>query len=331
MKKTLIALTVLGSVAGVAQAQSAVTVYGKLDLGITKLSGDVSDAAKATQMRSNHQSRIGFKGTEDLGGGMSALFQIENRFNPDNGTQRGPALFSGATFVGLAGGFGTVKMGRNWSTVGNVSSAATDPFENDGIGSLNSLTRARINNSVTYYTPAMSGFAVEAQYILGEKPASVATAAQNNGYAVAATYNNGPIYLGAGYGREENTSDSDVWGVSGSYAFGPAKIALGYDVRKNKDAAAGTPNSKNAVIAATYEIGAGLIKAGYSQTKDGANNLDISGLAGSYDKIQKLSLGYQHNLSKRTSLYADIAHAKGTNPGVSDTENGIGIGITHNF
>lgn len=320
MKKTLIALAVLGSVAGVAQAQSAVTVYGKVDLGITKLSGDTTD--KATTMQQNHGSRVGFKGTEDLGGGLSALFQIENRFFADDGKVNDGGvsgrLFHGPVFVGLAGGFGTVKLGRNWSTADSASSAAIDPFEGDGIGGLNALTRARINNSITYYAPAMSGVEVQAQYILGEKPASVATADQNNGYAVAATYNNGPIYVGASYGREENTNDSDVWGVSGSYAFGPAKIALGYDTRKNKEVA-GTANTKNLVAAATYEIGAGLIKAAYNQTKQ------------SDDKFRKFAVGYQHNLSKRTSLYADIARSKTTISGVDATVNGAGVGITHNF
>lgn len=335
MKKTLIALAVLGSVAGVAQAQSAVTIYGKVDLGITKLTGDASESAKATQMQANHASRIGFKGTEDLGGGLSAIFQIENRFNADNGTQAGSSLFSGPAFVGLSGGFGTVKMGRNWSTIDSVSTAAIDPFEGDGIGGLNTVTRARINNSITYYTPAMSGFGVQAQYILGEKKDSVTNAPipsgqQNDGYAVGVNYNNGPIYLGAGYGVEENTDRSNIWAVSGSYAFGPAKIALGYDQRENKDVF-GEPKTKNAVVAATYEIGSGLIKAAYNQTKDGKDNTPISGFGGSYEKIQKLSIGYQHNLSKRTSLYADIARTKVTNPGVSDTANGVGLGVTHNF
>lgn len=331
MKKTLIALAVLGSVAGVAQAQSAVTIYGKVDLGITKLTGDASESAKATQMQANHASRIGFKGTEDLGGGLSAIFQIENRFNADNGTQAGSSLFSGPAFVGLSGGFGTVKMGRNWSTIDSVSTAAIDPFEGDGIGGMNVVTRARINNSITYYTPAMSGFGVQAQYILGEKPAgAVAARTDNDGYAIGVNYNNGPIYLGAGYGVEENTDKANIWAVSGSYAFGPAKIALGYDQRENKDVF-GEPKTKNAVVAATYEIGSGLIKAAYNQTKDGVDNTAITGFGGSYEKIQKLSIGYQHNLSKRTSLYADIARTKVTNPGVSDTANGVGLGVTHNF
>ncbi|MEO6560141.1 MAG: porin, partial [Burkholderiaceae bacterium] len=250
MKKTLIALAVLGSVAGVAQAQSAVTIYGKVDLGITKLSGDTTNLGlnSTTQMQANHASRIGFKGTEDLGGGLSAIFQIENRFNADTGTVTpGNALFSGPAFVGLAGGFGAVKLGRNWSTVDSVSTAAIDPFEGDGIGGLNYLTRARINNSITYYTPEMSGFGAQAQYILGEKPVGIAPAQQNDGYAVGVNYNNGPIYLGAGYGVEENTNKARIWAVSGSYAFGPAKIALGYDQKDSK--IAGQAKAKNAVVA----------------------------------------------------------------------------------
>lgn len=343
MKKTLIALAVLGSVAGVAQAQSAVTIYGKLDLGITKLTGDTSNLGvnSAAQMQGNHQSRLGFKGTEDLGGGLSAIFQIENRFNADTGTQKGAALFNGPAYVGLAGNFGAVRLGRNYSTIDSVSTAAIDPFEGDGVGSLNPVTRPRINNTITYYAPAMSGFGAQVQYILGEKPAAIPSARQNDGYAVGVNYNNGPIYLGAGYGVEENTNKANIWTVTGSYAFGPAKIALGYDQRKNKDFG-NVPKSKNWVVAGTYEIGSGLIKLAYNQTKDGLDNTDkglsnessvlAQSLSGSlFEKIQKVSLGYQHNLSKRTSLYADVARTKYTNPGFDNSITGVGVGVTHNF
>ena len=334
MKKTLIALAVLASVAGVAQAQSAVTIYGKVDMGITKLNGHTNELGldSATQMQANHPSRIGFKGTEDLGGGLSALFQIENRFNADTGAlPDGQPLFSGPAFVGLAGGFGSVKLGRNWSTIDSVSSSAIDPFEGDGIGGLNAVTRLRINNTITYQTPELSGFGAQAQYILGEKPAAAVAAGTNNdGYAVGVNYNNGPIYLGAGYGVEENTDRSNIWAVSGSYSFGPAKIALGYDQRENK-LVAGEPKAKNWVVAGTYEIGAGLIKAAYNQTKDGVDNTTSTGFGGAFEKIQKLSIGYQHNLSKRTSLYADVARTRFTNVGFKDSVNGVGVGVTHNF
>lgn len=344
MKKTLIALAVLGSVAGVAQAQSAVTIYGKVDLGITKLSGDTTNLGlnSSAQMQGNHQSRIGFKGTEDLGGGLSALFQIENRFNADNGTQKGASLFSGPVFVGVAGGFGTVKMGRNWSTIDSVSTAAIDPFEGDGIGSMNALTTPRLNNTVTYYTPNMSGFGAQVQYILGEKPTKNADGTpfnprnHNDGYAVGVNYNNGPIYLGAGYGVVENTDRANIWAVSGSYAFGPAKIALGYDRSDSK--ISGQPTAKNAVIAGTYEIGSGLIKLAYNQARDSVDGTD-KGLSNDasplqlnvFDKIQKVSIGYQHNLSKRTSLYADVARTRYTDPGFKNSITGVGVGVTHNF
>ncbi|NMM25906.1 MAG: porin [Glaciimonas sp.] len=343
MKKSLIALAVLASVAGVAQAQSAVTIYGKLDLGITKLTGDTTALGlnNGAQMQANHASRIGFKGAEDLGGGLSAIFQVENRFNADTGTQAGNSLFSGPVFVGLAGGFGTVKMGRNWSTIDSVSTAAIDPFEGDGIAGLNVVTRARINNTVTYYTPEMSGFGGQAQYIMGEKPAgAIASGTDNDGYAVGVNYNNGPIYLGAGYGVEENTDKSNIWAVSGSYAFGPAKIALGYDQRENKAIGGirtpGLPKAKNWVVAGTYEVGAGLIKAAYNRTKDGADNTlnGVPGpvfIGGTFDKIEKLSIGYQHNLSKRTSLYADVARTKYTLTSNSNSVTGFGLGVTHNF
>lgn len=331
MKKTLLALTVLASAAGVAQAQSAITIYGKVDLGIAKLTGDTTPlgVSNVGQTQANHPSRIGFMGTEDLGGGLSALLQIEGRFHADTGAQAEDALFSGPVFVGLAGRFGTLKLGRNWSTIDNASAAAIDPFEGDGMGGLNTVTRQRISNTITYYSPEISGLGVQAQYILGEKPATIAAAQQNDGYAVGIGYNNGPIFLGAGYGREENTHNSNIWSVSGAYVFGPAKIALGYDQRKNKEFA-GMPKTKNTVVAITYETVAGLIKAGYSHTTEGVDNTP-TGVAGSHEKIQKMAIGYQHNLSQRTSLYADVARTRYTAAGDSASVTGFGAGITHNF
>ncbi len=345
MKKSLLALAVLASVAGVAQAQSAVIIYGKVDVGVTKLSNDTAPAnytgaSTSAKMQSNHGSRIGFKGTEDLGGGLSGIFQIENRFNADSGTQAGNELFNGPAYVGLAGGFGQVRLGRNYGTMDTISSVAIDPFEADGIGGMNYLTRARISNTLTYYTPEMSGFGAQAQYILGETD-TLPGGVDNDGYAVGVNYNNGPIYLGAGYGVEENTDKSNIWTVSGSYAFGPAKIGLGYDQSKNK-LLPGDPKTKNWVVAGTYEIGSGMIKAAYGQTRDGvdgtvtASTVALTAPLGTpeanvFDKIQKLSIGYQHNLSKRTSLYADVARTRFTDPGFKNSVTGVGIGVTHNF
>jgi len=329
MKKILIALAAFSSVAGVAQAQSSVTIYGKVDLGITKFAGDGTNVNNAVQEQQNHQSRLGFMGVEDLGGGLSALFQIENRFTANNGVQNGGMESTGPYLVGLKGDFGTVKLGRNWNTIGNADSPSVDPFEGDGIAGLNALTLPRLNNTATYYSPSMRGFGVEAQYIFSEQPASTPSNEQNNGYTVAGSYDGGPIHLSAGYGEAANSNNSVNWGAAGTYAIGPAKIILAYDQFDDKTAA-NLPASKNFVAATTYAIGGyGLIKAAYNETKNGADNTITN--TGNHEKFQKMAIGYQHNLTKRTSLYADVAHTRFTDPGISNAVTGVGIGITHCF
>src|ERR1700730_16325238 len=114
MKKTLLALAVLGAFAGAASAQTNVTVYGIVDAGV-QYKNDGNPAGKTLSLQSGIQngSRLGFKGTEDLGGGLSAIFTFENGFNVDDGTLgQGNRLFGRQAWVGLNGGFGTVKLGR---------------------------------------------------------------------------------------------------------------------------------------------------------------------------------------------------------------------------
>ena len=108
MKKSLLALTLLGAFAGVAQAQTAVQIYGTVDAGIVKR----SDQTLAIGKRANNT--LGFKGTEDLGNGLKALFQLEIRYEPDTGTPESVVrpLFQGQSRVGLQGAFGMVRLGR---------------------------------------------------------------------------------------------------------------------------------------------------------------------------------------------------------------------------
>ena len=101
MKKSLLALAVLGAFAGAASAQSSVTLYGKLDLGFAKAAGSADK-----QVADGSRSRVGFRGVEDLGGGLKALFQFEHRFNPDDGTVTNAAFWYGISTVGLGGSFG---------------------------------------------------------------------------------------------------------------------------------------------------------------------------------------------------------------------------------
>ncbi|MGV8891803.1 MAG: porin [Burkholderiaceae bacterium] len=319
MKKTLIALAVLGSIAGVAQAQSAVTIYGKLDVSVTKTTG------QATLMDRNHNSRLGFKGSEDLGGGLSAIFQFENRFFADTGMQKGSQLFQAQSNVGLKGNFGTVRLGRIYNPVDDIG-AAMDPFGQDGIAQmqLNALTVTRQDNSLRYDSPDFSGFGVQAIYSLGEKPAGLAVANQNDGYGVAATYNNGPISVAAGWNRNTNSNNSDYAAIGGGYTFGPAKITALYEDATIKNFGARDVDQKNALIGLAYNIGAGTINASYGRIK--------TELAGSDVTNKKFGLGYTHNLSKRTSLYADIARTDLDVPlNGNDKINAYEVGVTHNF
>src|SRR3954467_2861659 len=125
MKKSLLALAVLGAVAGVAQAQSSVQVYGIIDAGINKKTDTTMNIGK----RDNN--RIGFKGVEDLGGGLKALFQLEIRFEPDTGATEAAAtnrpLFQGQSRVGLQGDFGMIRIGRGL-TAYQEASIAFEPF-----------------------------------------------------------------------------------------------------------------------------------------------------------------------------------------------------------
>ena len=323
MKKTLIALAVLGSVAGVAQAQSSVTVYGKLDQGVRDLSNKntrtvATNVDSPTQITHRATSRLGFKGAEDLGGGLSAIFQFENRFNADDGTQNGAALFHAQSNVGLQGNFGKVRLGRIYNNVDDIA-AGLDPFGQDGVSGMmtNLLAVTRQNNSIRYDSANYSGFGVQAIYSLKESTSTPAPASDNDGFGVSATYNNGPISLAAGWNRKTNTNDSSYAVIGGGYTFGPAKVTALYEDVKDKTGATEV-KQKNALIGLAYTIGAGTVNATYGQLKTADN------------KDKKLAIGYTHNLSKRTSLYANAARTDWGNA-AADTTNGAEIGVTHNF
>lgn len=139
MKKSLLALAVLGAFAGAASAQSSVTLYGKLDLGFAKAAGSADK-----QVADGSSSRVGFRGVEDLGGGLKALFQFEHRFNPDTGTVTNTAFWHGLSTVGLGGSFGTVNLGRQYTAAYSLATGVIDPFGGDTVAGLRdeSLTKS---------------------------------------------------------------------------------------------------------------------------------------------------------------------------------------------
>lgn len=308
MKKSLLALAVLGAFAGAASAQSSVTLYGKLDLGFAKAAGSADK-----QVADGSKSRVGFRGVEDLGGGLKALFQFEHRFNPDTGTVTDTAFWQGLSTVGLGGSFGTVNLGRQYTAAFSLATDVIDPFGGYTVADLRdesltkSVARLRTDNSVRY-DGAFGGLKVAAD--IAETPAG----GVDRPYSVAAQYAAGPFMVAASYDNPTGANDN-LATLGGSYTFGPAKVSLGIG-RGDNDS---NVRVKQALAGVTVSVGAaGQVLAGYAQEE-----------VGTADATKKVSLGYRHNLSKRTQLYTDVTRI---NDAIKNTDKtGYDFGVIHTF
>ena len=348
MKKSLLALALLGAFAGVAQAQTAVQIYGTVDAGIIKR----TDQTLAIGKRANNT--LGFKGTEDLGNGLKALFQLEIRYEPDTGTiEQGAGgvqrpLFQGQSRVGLQGDFGMVRLGRGL-TAFQESSTAFEPFHglptpagfqtdltvagytSDPLGFVGNSTN-RFSNALFYNSPEINGFqlnttigtkeANQGAALIGRGTAAAPQYAANaegttNPFSVTATYKNGPgaLMLAA----ERNAVETRLWSIAGSVAAAPDLKLMASYTRQNQDKTKLTnPLTKAWVLGANYTVGAGKVLAGYGQkSPDGVT------------KTKQFSLGYEYSLSKRTYLYIDASRKKG--PTVPATINHYDVGVNHAF
>ena len=260
MKKTLIALAVLGAAAGVAHAQSNVTIYGIVDTGFIKKSG------QDVEMGENVNNRLGFRGVEDLGSGMKATFELEHRFDLNNGTQKGKTSvahgnkdreFDGAANVGLKGdNWGAVRLGRvNELTTETIRKF--DPFYQYGVGAMleGNQRSPRIDNTIRYDSPNWSGFHFGASYSLGGNTDSDSISgemqklkdegADNDGYGIMLGYDNGPLALVGNWSRLADSKKSSVWNLGAAYRFGPAKVELVYQQTKDKGWANGDASNWN--------------------------------------------------------------------------------------
>lgn len=191
MKKQLLALSLLAAFAGMAHAQTNVTIYGVVDTGYIKETG--SDL----QMGEWNDSRIGFRGTEDLGSGYAATFQLEQRLDLWNGKGSDPE-WDGASNVGIKGPFGSLRLGR-MNEIETESFRRLDPFNQEGVGSMMKGTQrtSRISNVARYDSPSFGGFRASLGYYLGQNTQHVnddvtKNKADNDGFAVGLNYDNGP-------------------------------------------------------------------------------------------------------------------------------------------
>ncbi|MDR0933772.1 MAG: porin [Burkholderiaceae bacterium] len=254
MKKTLIALAVLGAAAGVAHAQSNVTVYGIIDTGYVKMTG------KDAYMDENINSRVGFRGSEDLGNGLKAIFQLEKRFNVGDGTMKG-VEWDGNANIGLQSNtWGKIRFGR-MNELTTETLRKFDPFYQYGVGGMlqSSLRSARISNTARYDSPKWAGFSFGLSYSLGQgtgrDDANWAGDGKHNhgssyikgttegvkrrdlsndGYALNLSYYNGPWMATANWSRLADSGDSYNWNAGVSYKFGGARVMLAYEQTRDK-------------------------------------------------------------------------------------------------
>ncbi|MFC4929502.1 porin [Massilia sp. GCM10023247] len=341
MKKSLMAVALFGAFAGAAHAQTAVQIYGTVDAGIQKQSGQTLSIGKRAA------NTLGFKGTEDLGNGLKALFHLEIRYEPDTGTleRTNRPLFQGQSRVGLQGDFGMVRIGRGltpyWETIG-----AFDPWHavpNQG-GFYTDLTVAGYNaqpldpagtgnnrwaNAFWYNSPVVSGFQLNAAIatkegnggsVQGRNPVGtpaqypIGAEATANPFSVSATYNNGPAALMLGY--ERNAVETKVMSVGASFMVTPDLKLMGTATRQDQEnTVLVNPKTKAWVLGANYALGPGKVLAGYGQ-KDPDGQV----------KTKQMSLGYEYSLSKRTYLYIDASRRKAQN-----SVNYYDLGVNHSF
>lgn len=329
MKKSLLALAVIGSFAGAASAQTNVSIYGVVDAGIVLEKGGAAGSVSKLTSGVASASRIGFRGTEDLGGGLSANFVLENGFNEDTGAMTGGLLFGRQAFVGLKGGFGATNFGRQY-TPHYLVSASADPFGNGMAGRFTNLmanSGTRMDNTVKYTSPTWSGVTGELAYGFGE------VAGNNSGSrAIGASlgYAAGPVKVGLGYHKLNNAAATDSAKntvLAGTYDFGVAKAHLAYG--KNKGL--GAIDNNDLLIGATVPFGAHKLLASYiRKDDDSALNRDAN----------QWALGYSYALSKRTDFYTAYARINnkrgaaftvGNNTEAGSGNKAFNLGVRHTF
>jgi len=351
--KKILALAIASAFAAPAFAATAnVDVYGKFSFSANLLN-DQTDTSSDLQF-TNNSSRIGFKGAEDLGGGLSAIWQVENSLNIDEGSGTWAAR---NTFIGLKGGFGTVLGGKHDTPLKGVG-RAVDMFGDGFADSRNVLgggSDTRANNVVAYLSPNFSGFSLAAAYstdlgtgytaFVGTTTSTAAYTADKDSadlYNLSATYSNGPLYLGVAYGDGDGHEAIGVgshWRVAGGFTFGGFRLVGQYDNLEDDNTV--KPTAQNGdfdawMVGGSYTMGAMVFKANY--------------MTGEYDGIggaepEQWTIGMDYNLSKRTSLYGLYVSGEqitlGAGAGLGDQNkscatcggdiSGFSVGMSHVF
>lgn len=312
MKRTLIAAALATLGASAAFAQSSVTIYGRLNESIERQKVGTGDPVWVLQ---NSASRIGFKGTEDLGGGLKAGFQIEHGFSPDTGVAAG-TFWGRQSEVNIGGGFGTLRLG-NFTSEAYFATADYISMHNHDTGTSSDALYAylgRDSNKIAYRTPSIGGLTLEGAVALSES--------SNFGRTIdlAANYAIGPVQLGAGYQRL-NTTGQKQFAVRGLYEIG--SFVVGAYVQRDTDAYASGKRTTSR-LSGMYTFGSSELHLNFGNAGEYSNVADSG--------AKQFTVAYNYNLSKRTkvySFYTKVDAAAG-NTYLGDFSS-FAVGIRHNF
>ncbi|MDR0529674.1 MAG: porin [Zoogloeaceae bacterium] len=335
MRKKTLALAIAAAFSGAAFAQqSNVTIYGLIDMGFSHRGNNINahtGSQNSIDSGVTAGNRLGFKGSEDLGNGLKAIWQLEAGFNADTGvSQQNGRLFGRHASLGLSGAFGTVQAGRFY-TPRYILISDIDPFKAGTVGRYTDVFKygqsdvTRVDNAIAYVSPSFSGFNVTAAYSTNTNY-SAATGGQETlgnetdvrAIALMPRYTNGPLDVGFSWqdlkAKNVNTANIDKsdatykqWTLGASYDFGMVKLAAVYDNYKADSGKAADEKEKlkSWLLGATVPFGKNAVQIAYHQSKLDDKTDKSAG------KSKKWALGYTYELSKRTSFYA--AYAKTTN------------------
>ncbi len=363
MKKTLVAMAVLAA-SGAAMAQSSVTLFGVADAAVSYGRGTAGNVTALTS-GGNATSRLGFRGVEDLGGGLLAGFWLEAGMNLDTGTgqanntnnqaagaiaNQGGLTFNRRSTVSLLGNFGEARLGRDYSSTYR-SLTEFDPFGDVGVGRSAIASTGwlagpfgnRVSNSVAYFLPTnIGGIYGQAQYYFGENTKDVAATAtttavgkkDGTGGGLRLGYAQGPVNVAFAYASTSYLAAGNIntFNLAGAYDLGAAKLFAIYNRDNDKDPV--SIKGTGYLVGASAPVGLGEFKVAYSSYK----RVPSTGLA---PRADKLAVGYVYNLSKRTALYTTVAFLKNKNGAAfglngslsnsNDNSTGFDFGIRHSF
>jgi predicted porin len=343
MKRALLMATAATLASTSVMAQSNVSIYGRLNVSIErqKTEATVPDGEGFTTVSQsiwamqNASSRIGFKGTEDLGGGLKASFLIEHGFSPDTGAAN--ATFWGReSWVALEGGFGRVRLGNMGPTAAYFATADYISMHNHDTGTSADWFywyQGAATNMIAW-NQSFGPFSAEVQYSLKAigTTESKAAGAQDT-IVLVGNYDQGPLHVGVSYLDGQDNSglggeSGKQFGVRGLYEMGAITLGAYFINDKVDDGAGNTAKRNSYRLAAMYTMGANEFHANFGV----AGKVKFNNGFGEIDSAKQFTLAYNHNLSKRTKVYAFYTALSGDGRELYTTlKNSLAVGVRHNL